>query len=105
MVHVARRAEQLGYHSLWTFQRLLVPADLGWSETYHSVQDPLTTLAFLAAHTTPRGSGSAWRCSTCRSSLRCCWPSRPRLSTSSPADGSTWDSASAGRTRSIRRRG
>ncbi|MCW3816055.1 TIGR03619 family F420-dependent LLM class oxidoreductase [Micromonospora sp. DR5-3] len=51
MIHVARRAEQLGYHSLWTFQRLLVPADLGWSETYHSVQDPLTTLAFLAAHT------------------------------------------------------
>ncbi|PWU55154.1 LLM class F420-dependent oxidoreductase [Micromonospora globispora] len=52
MVHVARRAELLGYHSLWTFQRLLVPADLGWSETYHSVQDPVTTLAFLAAHTT-----------------------------------------------------
>ncbi|WBB67971.1 TIGR03619 family F420-dependent LLM class oxidoreductase [Micromonospora sp. WMMD812] len=52
MVHIARRAEQLGYHSLWTFQRLLAPADLGWSETYHSVQDPLTTLAFLAAHTT-----------------------------------------------------
>jgi probable F420-dependent oxidoreductase len=51
MIHVARRAEQLGYHSLWTFHRLLVPADLGWSETYHSVQDPLTTLAFLAAHT------------------------------------------------------
>ncbi|MGC1213074.1 MAG: TIGR03619 family F420-dependent LLM class oxidoreductase [Micromonospora sp.] len=52
MVHVARRAEQLGYHSLWTFQRLLVPADLSWSETYHSVQDPLATLAFLAARTT-----------------------------------------------------
>ncbi|PZG02313.1 TIGR03619 family F420-dependent LLM class oxidoreductase [Micromonospora deserti] len=52
MIHVARRAELLGYHSLWTFQRLLAPADLGWSETYHSVQDPLTTLAFLAAHTT-----------------------------------------------------
>ncbi|MFI5484238.1 MULTISPECIES: TIGR03619 family F420-dependent LLM class oxidoreductase [Micromonospora] len=51
MVHVARRAELLGYHSLWAFQRLLAPADLGWSETYHSVQDPLTTLAFLAAHT------------------------------------------------------
>ncbi|MFE9206345.1 TIGR03619 family F420-dependent LLM class oxidoreductase [Micromonospora sp. NPDC007230] len=51
LIHVARRAEQLGYHSLWTFQRLLVPADLAWSETYHSVQDPLTTLAFLAAHT------------------------------------------------------
>ncbi|MGR6320149.1 TIGR03619 family F420-dependent LLM class oxidoreductase [Micromonospora soli] len=51
MIHVARRAEQLGYHSLWTFQRLLVPADLHWSETYHSVQDPLITLAFLAAHT------------------------------------------------------
>ncbi|SCL27615.1 probable F420-dependent oxidoreductase, Rv2161c family [Micromonospora rhizosphaerae] len=52
MIHIARRAELLGYHSLWTFQRLLVPADLGWSETYHSVQDPVTTLAFLAAHTT-----------------------------------------------------
>ncbi|MFE9690133.1 TIGR03619 family F420-dependent LLM class oxidoreductase [Micromonospora sp. NPDC005806] len=52
MIHVARRAEQLGYHSLWTFQRLLVPADLNWSEAYHSVQDPLITLAFLAAHTT-----------------------------------------------------
>ncbi|MFC0505533.1 TIGR03619 family F420-dependent LLM class oxidoreductase [Micromonospora costi] len=52
MVHVGRRAEELGYHSLWTFQRLLVPADLAWSETYHSVHDPLTTLAFLAAHTT-----------------------------------------------------
>lgn len=51
MVHVARRAEQLGYHSLWAFQRLLVPADLGWSEAYHSVQEPVTTLAFLAAHT------------------------------------------------------
>ncbi|MFE9960220.1 TIGR03619 family F420-dependent LLM class oxidoreductase [Micromonospora sp. NPDC005299] len=52
MIHVARRAEQFGYHSLWTFQRLLVPADRKWSETYHSVHDPLTTLAFLAAHTT-----------------------------------------------------
>ena len=52
MVHVARRAELLGYHSLWTFQRLLVAADLSWSETYHSVQDAMTTLAFLAAHTT-----------------------------------------------------
>lgn len=51
MVHVARRAEQIGYHSLWAFQRLLVPADLGWSEVYHSVQEPVTTLAFLAAHT------------------------------------------------------
>jgi probable F420-dependent oxidoreductase len=51
MVHVARRAEELGYHSLWTFQRLLSPVDGAWGEMYRSVQDPVVTLAFLAAHT------------------------------------------------------
>jgi probable F420-dependent oxidoreductase len=52
MVRVARRAEELGYHSLWTFQRLLSPVDGGWGEMYRSVQDPIVTLAYLAAHTT-----------------------------------------------------
>jgi probable F420-dependent oxidoreductase len=51
LVHVARRAERLGYHSLWTFQRLLSPVDGGWGETYRSVHDPLVTLGFLAART------------------------------------------------------
>lgn len=48
---VAQRAEQLGYHSLWTFQRLLHPAHGEWGETYHSVQDPIVTLAHAAALT------------------------------------------------------
>jgi len=49
--HVARRAEQLGYHSLWTFQRLLSPVDGSWGEQYRSVQDPVATLAYLAGRT------------------------------------------------------
>jgi probable F420-dependent oxidoreductase len=57
-VEVAQRAEQLGYTSLWTFQRLLFPADregpdaARWQPVYRSVHDPLITLAYLAAHTT-----------------------------------------------------
>jgi probable F420-dependent oxidoreductase len=51
LAHVARRAEQLGYHSLWTFQRLLSPVDAGWGETYRSVHDPVASLAYLAALT------------------------------------------------------
>jgi probable F420-dependent oxidoreductase len=51
MIQVARRAEELGYHSLWTFQRLLSPVDGAWGEMYRSVQDPVVALAFLAAHT------------------------------------------------------
>jgi probable F420-dependent oxidoreductase len=51
MTHVARRAEQLGYHSLWTFQRLLAPVDGAWGEMYRSVQDPVVTLGFLAGQT------------------------------------------------------
>ncbi len=48
---IARRAEELGYHSLWTFQRLLSPPDGGWGETYRSVLDPLLPLAYAAALT------------------------------------------------------
>jgi probable F420-dependent oxidoreductase len=51
MVHIAQRAEELGYHSLWTFQRLLSPVDGDWGEMYRSVQDPTVTLAFLAGYT------------------------------------------------------
>ena len=49
---VARRAEDLGYDSLWTFQRLLVGADQQLDPVYRSVLDPLVSLAFAAAHTT-----------------------------------------------------
>lgn len=48
---VAQRAEELGYESLWTFQRLLHPAEGDWGAMYHSVQDPLITLAHAAALT------------------------------------------------------
>ncbi|MDR7280820.1 TIGR03619 family F420-dependent LLM class oxidoreductase [Catenuloplanes atrovinosus] len=48
---VATRAERLGYHSLWTFQRLYVPADPQPDPVYRSVLDPLIALAYAAAHT------------------------------------------------------
>jgi probable F420-dependent oxidoreductase len=47
----AARAEELGYHSLWTFQRLLVGADQDVPPVYRSVLDPLVTLAWVAART------------------------------------------------------
>jgi probable F420-dependent oxidoreductase len=47
----ARRAEELGYDSLWTFQRLLVGADEKLGTVYQSVLDPLLALTFAAAHT------------------------------------------------------
>ena len=53
-VRLARRAEELGYHSVWTFQRLLFPAEPAsrrWSESYRSVVDPVVTLAYLAGQT------------------------------------------------------
>ncbi len=47
----AARAEGAGYASLWTFQRLLVPAGSQLEPVYHSVLDPLVTLGYLAAVT------------------------------------------------------
>ena len=44
---IAVRAEELGYDSLWTFQRLLAFDGIG--EPYRSVMDPLLPLAFVAA--------------------------------------------------------
>ncbi|MEO6702453.1 MAG: TIGR03619 family F420-dependent LLM class oxidoreductase, partial [Jatrophihabitantaceae bacterium] len=51
LVSVARRAEELGYHSLWAFQRLLHPAEGDWGPMYRSVQDPIVSLAHVAAVT------------------------------------------------------
>ncbi|GGL12504.1 LLM class F420-dependent oxidoreductase [Sphaerisporangium melleum] len=51
MLRVARRAEDLGYDSLWTFQRLLYPVGQDLGPSYHSVQDPVVTLAYLAGVT------------------------------------------------------
>ncbi len=52
---VAAWAEELGYRSLWTFQRLLAPVDEAGEHRldpqYRSVQDPLAVLAYLAGKT------------------------------------------------------
>lgn len=44
-------ADQLGYASLWSFQRLLYPTGTQIGETYHSVLEPMVSLAYLAACT------------------------------------------------------
>jgi probable F420-dependent oxidoreductase len=53
-VRLVRRAEELGYRSAWTFQRLLVPehpdARAG-APFYRSVHDPIVSLAYLAGQT------------------------------------------------------
>jgi probable F420-dependent oxidoreductase len=50
--HFATRAEQAGYASLWTFQRLLLPEGSGMEPVYRSVLDPVAALAYAAAVTT-----------------------------------------------------
>jgi probable F420-dependent oxidoreductase len=51
LTEFARRAERLGYRSLWTFQRLLVPRDADMAPVYQSVLDPMVTLGYAAAVT------------------------------------------------------
>lgn len=48
---VAVAADERGFASLWTFQRLLHPVDEDWGAAYHSVLDPLTSLGYAAAVT------------------------------------------------------
>ena len=48
---MAQRAEELGYHGLWTFQRLLVAEGDQLDPVYRSVLDPLVTLGYAAALT------------------------------------------------------
>jgi len=51
-VEIAQRAEQAGYRSLWTFQRILYPATgEPWAPVYAAVHDPIVTLAYLAGVT------------------------------------------------------
>jgi len=53
-VRLVRRAEELGYRTAWTFQRLLVPVrpeGVAAGEMYRSVLDPIVTLACLAGQT------------------------------------------------------
>ena len=78
MIRIAQRAEQLGYASLWTFQRLLYPADGGLDPavdaelnpgaraaddpSYQAVHDPLLPLAYVAGHTRQISLGTATVC-------------------------------------------
>src|SRR5580704_1949072 len=48
---LARRAEDAGYASLWSFQRLLVPEGSGMEPVYRSVLDPIVALGYVAAST------------------------------------------------------
>lgn len=57
-VTVARRAEELGYDSVWTLQRVLNPAGSD-DRTYRAVPDPLVTLAYLAGRTARVRLGAA----------------------------------------------
>ncbi|MBB5131962.1 putative F420-dependent oxidoreductase [Thermocatellispora tengchongensis] len=52
MVRIATRAEELGYHQVWTFQRLLYPVGHEMGPVYRAVHDPVVTLAYLAGVTT-----------------------------------------------------
>ena len=51
LTQFARQAESLGYRSLWTFQRLLVPDGSDMAPVYRSVLDPMVALGFAAAVT------------------------------------------------------
>ena len=78
MVRIAGRAEALGYSSLWTFQRVLYPAQGGLDPafnaehnpaarpvddpSYQAVHDPLLPLAFVAAQTSRIRIGTATIC-------------------------------------------
>lgn len=77
MRRVSRRAEELGYASLWTFQRVLYPADgeLDPSNSamnpsirpvddpsYRAVHDPVVPLALVAGHTDRIELGTATVC-------------------------------------------
>jgi probable F420-dependent oxidoreductase len=79
MIHVARLAEELGYASLWTFQRVLQPLAATPTDaagrpvenpgtrpvedpSYAAVHDAVLPLAHVASHTTRIGLGTATLC-------------------------------------------
>src|SRR6266581_7831606 len=55
----ATRAEQAGYATLWSFQRLIVPAESGMEPVYRSVLDPYAALTYAAAVTSRIRLGTA----------------------------------------------
>jgi probable F420-dependent oxidoreductase len=69
VAEAARRAEALGYDTLWVIERLLYPLtpqtpypaapDGAWPEVYKYSLDPLESLTFAAAHTSRIGLGTS----------------------------------------------
>src|SRR5262245_48806312 len=61
LVRIAKRAEGLGYDSVWVFERLLWPTnprdpyppsrDGSWPTSFRNVFDPIETLTLVAAQT------------------------------------------------------
>ncbi|GIF10046.1 TIGR03619 family F420-dependent LLM class oxidoreductase [Actinoplanes teichomyceticus] len=51
LTSIARRAEELGYHGLWAFQRLLAGRDQELAAPYRSVLDPIVALTWAGAAT------------------------------------------------------
>lgn len=62
ILRIARRAEELGYASLWTFQRVLSPVDRALGPQHDSVLDPVLPLAYVAGHTERIRLGTATIC-------------------------------------------
>lgn len=57
IVHVARRAEELGLADVWVSDHIVQPADQGYPSPY--LYDPLLTLAWAAAATERIGLGTS----------------------------------------------
>ena len=59
---IARRAEELGYASLWTFQRVLSPVAAALGPSHGSVLDPVLPLALRRRRDRPDPAGTATIC-------------------------------------------
>ncbi len=69
IARVAQRAEELGYDSLWVWERFLFPVnpqvpyivspDGSYPEAFKTVLDPLETLTYAAAHTSRVALGTS----------------------------------------------
>jgi probable F420-dependent oxidoreductase len=69
IAQIAKQAEALDYHTLWTFERLLYAVnpknpypgtpDGKWPDVFRRMLDPLDTLTFVAAQTKKIGLGTS----------------------------------------------